>query len=376
VDVAGRTIVPGYIDGHGHGPYGDADLVPQQNWSILAHLALGVTTVHDPSSTASEVFAAAEMQRAGVILGPRLFSTGEIVYGARNPGRYAQIDTYEDALDHVRRLELSGAHSIKNYNQPRRNQRQMVAAAGRAENIAVVAEGGSLLTMDLTLIADGNTVLEHNLPQARLYEDVLSFFSQSRVAYNPTLVVTYGGLAGDPYWAQAEPVYRHPLLTKHVPPAALANRVRTQTAPPEQFVDQYSARESDRLAERGVLVATGGHGQQQGLATHWEIWSHTRGGATPLEALQHATIDAAKAYGFRDIGSIEPGKLADLVILSANPLEDIRNSDDVAQVMLNGRLYDAATLNETVTGNRQRLPYYWEQGGGRGPIASAHSDGD
>jgi imidazolonepropionase-like amidohydrolase len=378
VDVSGKTIVPGFIDAHGHGPYGVADLVPQQNWSILAHLALGVTTVHDPSSTASEVFTAAEMQRAGIILGPRLFSTGEIVYGARNPGRYAQIETYEDALSHVRRLEQSGAYSIKNYNQPRRNQRQMVAAASRAENVAVVAEGGSLLTMDLTLIADGNTVLEHNLPQARLYEDVISFFSQTRVAYNPTLVVTYGGLAGDPYWAQESQVWRHPLLTKHVPASELANRVRSTTAPPEQFVDQYSARESDRLAARGVLVATGGHGQQQGLATHWEMWSHVRGGATPLEALQHATIDGAKAYGYRDLGSIEAGKLADLVIMTANPLENIRNTDDIDQVMLNGRLYEAETLNETVTGNRQRQPYYWEnESGARGGAAGAgHSDGD
>jgi len=377
VDIAGRAIVPGYIDGHGHGPYGVADLVPQQNWSILAHLALGVTTVHDPSSTASEVFSAAEMQRAGLILGPRLFSTGEIVYGARNPGRYAQIETYEDALAHVRRLDAAGAHSIKNYNQPRRNQRQMVSAASAAQDIAVVAEGGSLLTMDLTLIADGNTVLEHNLPQARLYEDVLSFFSQTRVAYNPTLVVTYGGLAGDPYWAQAEPVYKHPLLTRHVPPGELANRVRVTTAPPEQFVDQYSARETDRLAERGVIVSTGGHGQQQGLATHWEMWSHVRGGATALEALRYATIDGARAYGFKDIGSLEPGKLADLVILTANPLEDIRNTDDIAQVMVNGRLYDAATLNETVTGTRRRLPYFWEQeGGGQAGSGGGDTDGD
>ena len=375
VDVTGKTIIPGIIDGHAHGAYGVSDLIPQQNWSILSHLALGVTTVHDPSSTASEVFPAAEMQRAGIIQGPRIFSSGEIVYGARNPSRYAQIDGYADALDHVTRLQRQGAHSIKNYNQPRRNQRQQVAAAARERNILVVPEGGSLFQMDVTLIQDGNSTLEHNFPQARLYEDLVSLFAQSHTAYSPTLVVTYGGPAGDPFWSQADPVYRHPLLTRHVPPGQLANRVRVQTAPADQFVDQYNARESHRLAQRGVPVSTGGHGQQQGLASHWELWSHVRGGASPLEALRHATIEPSRIFGFRDLGSLEPGKLADLVVLTANPLEDIRNSDDIAQVMVNGRLYDAATLNEEVTGNRRRQPYFWEQGGGSGGGGGAATHG-
>ncbi|WP_114953527.1 amidohydrolase family protein [Sphingosinicella terrae] len=360
VDLAGKTIIPGLIDGHAHGAQGEDDIIPQQNWSALSHLALGVTTVHDPSSTSSEIFPAAEMQRAGIILAPRTFSSGEIVYGARSPGRYAQIDSYEDALNHVRRLEAEGAHSIKNYNQPRRNQRQQVAAAARAENILVVPEGGSLFSMDMTLIQDGNSTLEHNVPQARLYEDVLSLWSQTRTGYNPTLVVTYGGLAGDPYWAQETQVWNHPLLTRHTPPNELASRVRAVTAPDEQFADQYSARESDRLAARGVRISIGGHGQQPGLAAHWEMWSHVRGGATPVEALRYGTVEAAEMYGFRDLGTLEEGKLADLVILDADPTQDIRNSERISRVMLNGRLYEAATLNEVVTGNRQRQPYYWE----------------
>ena len=375
VDLAGKTVIPGLIDGHAHGNQGEDDIIPQQNWSAMAHLAMGVTTVHDPSSAASEIFPAGEMQRAGIVIAPRTYSSGEIVYGARSPGVYALIDSYADAQAHVRRLRLEGAHSIKNYNQPRRNQRQQVAAAARAENLLVVPEGGSLFQMDITLIQDGNSTLEHNIPQRVLYEDVLSLWAGTQVGYNPTLVVTYGGLAGDPYWSQATEVWNHPLLTRHTPPAALAGRVRNRTAPADQFVDQYSAREAERLAARGVRVAIGGHGQQPGMAEHWELWSFVRGGATPIQALRRGTVDPARIYGFRDLGSIEPGKLADLVILNADPTRNIRNTEQIDRVMLNGRLYDAATLNETVTGNRRRQPYYWELDGEGTAAAPAASNG-
>lgn len=363
VDVSGKTLIPGLIDAHAHGSQGEDELVPQQNWINLAGLALGVTTIHDPSNDAVTIFPAAEMQRTGEILAPRIFSTGEIIYGAREE-LYAIIDSLDDARGHVRRLKAQGAISVKNYNQPRREQRQQVNVAAREEGMMVVAEGGSLFHLDMSLIIDGVTGIEHNVPVAPLYDDVLQLWSGTPVGYTLTLNVNYGGLPGENYWYQRSDVWQHPLLSRYVPPRVLQPRaVRRTMAPISEYQALRDSAASGRaLAQRGIDVNIGGHGQREGLGAHWEMWSFVLGGMSPMEALETGTIAPARYLGMeQELGSLEAGKLADLVILSANPLENIEVSDQVNKVMLNGRLYDAATLDEQVTGDRKLQPLFWKK---------------
>jgi imidazolonepropionase-like amidohydrolase len=362
IDVRGHVIIPGLIDVHAHGPQAENEIVPEQNHGLYAQLAFGVTTIHDPSNDSSEIFAAAEMGRAGRIVAPRIFSTGTILYGAAGALK-AEVETLEDAREHLRRMKAYGAISVKSYNQPRRDQRQKVLAAARELGLMVVPEGGSLFQHNLNMIVDGHTGIEHSIPLARVYEDVLQLWPKTAVGYTPTLVVGYGGRWGEDYWYQKTEVWKNERLLAFTPRAEIDARSRRRTMiPDEEFNHIDNARVCKALVDAGGRVQIGAHGQREGLAAHWEIWSLVQGGMTPLEALRAATLDGARYLGLdRDLGSIEPGKLADLLVLERDPLADIRNSESIRYTVLNGRVFYAPTMEELGPEAKLRQRFWFEE---------------
>jgi Tol biopolymer transport system component/imidazolonepropionase-like amidohydrolase len=366
LDVSGHTIIPGLVDVHAHGSMGRSEITPQQNWAQYSYLAFGVTTVHDPSNDTTEIFAAAEMQRSGVLVGPRVYSTGTILYGAHVPGYKAKIGSLDDAKFHVQRLKDVGAISVKSYQQPRRDQRQQVIAAARELGIMVVPEGGAKFQHNMNEIVDGHTGIEHALSLAHVYDDVLQLWSQTEVGYTPTFGVAYGGLSGELYWYDRTDVWENERLMRYSPRFIIEPRsIRRPKAPDSHYNHIEIAKHAKQMLDRGVDVNIGAHGQREGLAAHWEMWMMHQGGFTPWEAIRGATHDGAWYVGLDgDVGSIEPGKLADLVVIDGNPLEDLRRSEYVAYTVINGRVYEAATMNQVAPDAVAREPFFFEQEGG------------
>jgi len=360
-DVSGKTIMPGIIDVHAHLHPSPDGISPQQDWNYFANLSYGVTTSHDPSTNTEMVFSQSEMLKAGHMVGPRVYSTGTILYGADGDFK-AVINSLDDALSHLRRLKAVGAFSVKSYSQPRRDQRQEIIEAARLLQMEVVPEGGSTFFTNMNMILDGHTGIEHSIPVVPIYKDVKSLWNDSKTAYTPTLIVSYGTQFGENYWYDRTEVWKNEHLLNFTPQYLVDSRSRRRTT---SEYGEYGHIEISKyvkqISDGGTRVNLGAHGQLQGLGAHWELWMLAQGGMTPLQAIRCATINGAAYLGMdKEIGSLEKGKLADLIVLNQNPLDDIRNSDNIKYVMVNGRLYDSNTMNEIGNHEKLRMRFWWQ----------------
>ncbi|MDT0593355.1 amidohydrolase family protein [Glaciecola petra] len=361
IDATGKVIIPGLVDAHAHGSQGSYEIIPEQNWSQYSNLSFGVTTIHDPSNDTSEIMAAAELQRAGMRVAPRTYSTGTILYGAEALGYKSIINDYDDAYFHVQRLQDMGAISVKSYNQPRRDQRQQVLVAADKLGMMVVPEGGGKLQQNISMLVDGHTGLEHSIPIARGYDDLTQLWQATEFGYTPTFGVAYGGMMGEEYFYDKTEVWKNERLMRYTPSFLVDRRaIRRPTAPENYYNHIEVAKYAKHLRDRGVRVMIGAHGQREGLAAHWEMWIMAQGGFTPFEAIRGATIDGAIHLGLDDdLGSIEVGKLADMAIVDGGVLNDIRRSEYVSHVVINGRVFESATMNE-VGAKEKRSKFFFE----------------
>ncbi len=356
-DLAGRTVIPGLIDIHAHWGV-PAEMVKPDATAPLANLAYGVTTVRDPQS-AAEIFTWADLADAGEMPSPRIYSTG--------PGLFADLNfsSPDQARETIRRYRTRyGTHLLKSYYLGNRQQRQWVVQASAELGMMPTTEGASDSRVDLTHALDGYSGNEHALPDSPLYRDVVQLFAQSGIAYTPTLLVAFGGPFPIFRFLQEENPADDAKLRRWFPPDELYQRSATRQlwTRPEESRATDQARDATAILRAGGLVALGGHGEMQGLQNHWELRLLTEGGMTTHEALRVGTINSARAIGLdADLGSLEVGKLADLVVLDRNPLADIRATTSVSLVLRNGVLYDGRTLDRVWPDSTRLAAPWWMQ---------------
>ena len=361
INMAGKTITPGWVDVHAHHTGTEVDgIIPEHRSQSARYLAWGVTTTHDPASQVDPSFALSEMIEAGRLAGPRTYSTG-VPLTCSDFDDFREIATLDDALEHVRRASNLGAISIKDYRQCTRVQREMMAEAARRTGITLTSEGSDPLYI-LGLIMNGSTGWEHPIQYHPLYADYTKFFGMAGAHYSAQLFISdYPHGAAIDHWLGQEDLWRNDKVREWSPWPALALRRGLTAKPAEEFIFPILAEGAADIKRAGGYVPAGAHGEQDGLGTHWEVWSYAMA-LTPMEALEAASLDGAHFLGLdQELGSISVGKVADLVVLDSNPLEDIRRTIDIRYVMKSGRLRDARTLDEVWPTTRPYGKHPWVQ---------------
>ncbi len=356
IDIAGKTVIPGFVDTHAH-MWPAWGIHKSQIWMYLANLAYGVTTTRDPQTSTTDVLTYSDRVTAGMTLGPRVYSTGPGVFSGDG------IRNQKHASDVLKRYsDYYRTQTIKMYMSGNRQQRQWIITAAREQRLMPTTEGGLDFKYNLEMLIDGYPGQEHSLPITPLYKDVVEFIADTGMTYTPTLLVAYGGPWAENYFFSKENPYHDEKLQRFTPYEELARKARRRGAGwfmDEEYNFPRLAKVVADIVNAGGKAGVGSHGQLQGLGYHWELWAMQSGGLTEHQALRVATLFGAEAIGVQnDLGSIEPGKLADLVIFEQNPLDNIRNTNTIQMVMKNGRLYDGNILDEIWPRQRDLGPVF------------------
>jgi Tol biopolymer transport system component len=343
-DVSGKTIIPGFVDTHAHvRPF--RNLHQPQIWSFLANLAYGVTTLRDPQTGTTDLLTYADQVESGAMIGPRIYQTGPGVFWNE---QIRDLDHARDVL--MRYSKYYDTKTIKMYVAGNREQRQWILMAAKEQELMPTTEGSLNMHMNMTQLIDGYPGQEHNYPISPVYRDVIQVTAESKMAYTPTLLVTYGGPWAENYFFMKENAANDRKLRQFTPRRDLDGKALRRGAGwfhEDEYVMDRQSKIVNQIYDAGGINGVGSHGQLQGLGYHWELWAMAWDDMDPHKALRIATIQGAEALGLDgDIGTLEEGKLADLLILNRNPLENIRYTNTIDRVMKNGRLYDGDTLNE------------------------------
>ncbi|MEJ1223440.1 amidohydrolase family protein [Sediminicola sp. 1XM1-17] len=358
LDMSGKTLTPGFVDTHAH-MWPNWNVHKSQVWMYSANLAYGVTTTRDPQTATTDVLTYSDMVDAGMLHGPRVYSTGPGV------GYWSyQIESLDHAKDVLKQYsEYYNTKSIKMYLVGNRQQRQWIIMAAKELQLMPTTEGGLDFKLNMTQLLDGYPGHEHSLPIYPIYQDVVKTIADAKMAVTPTLLVSYGGPWAENYFYATEDVWGDQKLQYFTPYEELANKSRRRPGwfMEEEHVFKKHAEFMKDLVKAGGLAGIGSHGQLQGLGFHWELWSVASGGMSNHDALRVATILGAKSLGLDgDLGTLEPGKLADILILTQNPLEDLRNTNTLQQVIKNGKVYDANNLDEVWPKAKKADKFDWQ----------------
>jgi Tol biopolymer transport system component/imidazolonepropionase-like amidohydrolase len=354
-DVTGRFIIPGLVDVHDHVADIRRDVLDFAPWGPAANLAYGVTTAFDPSTLTIDMLAYQDAIDAGLTTGSRIFSTGPAIFefnDFRSPEQVeAVLRRYRD------RYRLT---NIKMYRSGNRRVREWIAQGALRLGLQPTTEGALAAKLDLSHILDGYSGNEHAIPPPVLRDDFVQLLARSGTSYDLTLQITHGGYPAQDFFIARDGPHDDAKYARFAPSWFRDQKFwQREWRDPSGYLFPKIAASALAVKRAGGLVAIGAHGEVPGIGTHWEMEAHQMGGWTPAEILEAATINGARTIGREaDLGSLEPGKLADLVVLDKDPRLDIANTRAIAWVMKDGRLYAGETLAETWPVYRP-APEFW-----------------